>query len=122
MPDTYLCEICEPRPMDRDGAKALQMRKRSELNIDTSETDSSDEIPDQSKAGNESGKKGMIVGLKKIAPLRYVVILCLLFLIMVENSPSSVLGRKRSTSGSTRKGAPPKAEKEPKKMGKKTLP
>ena len=59
IPDTYLCEICEPRPFDREGAKALQMRKRTELNIDTSETDSSDEIPDQSgKSGNEAGKKG----------------------------------------------------------------
>ena len=61
IPDTYLCEICEPRPFDREGAKALQMRKRTELNIDTSETDSSDEIPDQSgKSGNEAGKKGKL--------------------------------------------------------------
>ena len=60
IPDTYHCEICEPRPVDRDGAKALQMRKRSELNIDTSETDSSDEIPDQTKPGNETGKKGTV--------------------------------------------------------------
>ena len=60
IPDTYLCEDCEPRPVDREAAKTLQLRKRSELNIDTSETDSSDEIPDQTKPGNESGKKGMV--------------------------------------------------------------
>lgn len=59
IPDTYLCEICEPRPFDREGAKALQMRKRTELNIDTSETDSSDEIPDQPKSGSDTGKKGI---------------------------------------------------------------
>ena len=61
IPDTYLCEICEPRPVDRDGAKALQLRKRTELNIDTSETDSSDEIHDLSKAGSDTGKKGLSV-------------------------------------------------------------
>ena len=58
IPDTYLCEACEPRLVDNDGAKALQLRKRTELNIDTSETDSSDEIPDPSKPGNDTGKKG----------------------------------------------------------------
>ena len=73
IPDTYLCEICEPRPFDREGAKALQMRKRTELNIDTSETDSSDEIPDQSgKSGNEAGKKGKWQKEKKLARWRSI--------------------------------------------------
>lgn len=37
IPDDYLCEICQPRRVDRAHARALQMRKREELlNSDTS--------------------------------------------------------------------------------------
>ncbi|XP_043602642.1 uncharacterized protein LOC122576419 isoform X3 [Bombus pyrosoma] len=42
IPDEYLCEICRPRRVDRQRARALQMRKREELlNSDTSSDTSS---------------------------------------------------------------------------------
>lgn len=42
IPDEYLCERCRPRRVDRQRARALQMRKREELlNSDTSSDTSS---------------------------------------------------------------------------------
>lgn len=42
IPDEYLCERCQPRRVDRQRARALQMRKREELlNSDTSSDTSS---------------------------------------------------------------------------------
>lgn len=42
IPDEYLCEICRPRRVDRQRARALQMRKREELlNSDTTSDSSS---------------------------------------------------------------------------------
>ena len=60
IPETYSCEICEPRAVNREAAHALQTRKRTELHIDTSETDSSDEIPDLTKPGAVAGPKGEV--------------------------------------------------------------
>ena len=31
IPDEYLCEVCEPRPVDRKRARALQARRRAEI-------------------------------------------------------------------------------------------
>ncbi|XP_014489459.1 PREDICTED: uncharacterized protein LOC106752340 isoform X3 [Dinoponera quadriceps] len=47
IPDEYLCEMCRPRRVDRQRARALQMRKREELlnsdmSSDTSSTSSAD--------------------------------------------------------------------------------
>ncbi|KAJ8373892.1 hypothetical protein SKAU_G00044720 [Synaphobranchus kaupii] len=46
IPDTYLCERCQPRCLDRDRAVLLQTRKRENMSDgDTSATESGDEIP-----------------------------------------------------------------------------
>lgn len=31
IPDEYLCEACDPRPIDRFKARALQVRRRQEI-------------------------------------------------------------------------------------------
>ncbi|XP_072566088.1 inactive histone-lysine N-methyltransferase 2E-like isoform X3 [Paramormyrops kingsleyae] len=46
IPDTYLCERCQPRTLDRERAILLQTRKRENLSDgDTSATESGDEVP-----------------------------------------------------------------------------
>ncbi|RXM33319.1 Histone-lysine N-methyltransferase 2E [Acipenser ruthenus] len=46
IPDTYLCERCQPRNLDRDRAILLQTRKRENMSDgDTSATESGDEVP-----------------------------------------------------------------------------
>ncbi|KAM4615263.1 LOW QUALITY PROTEIN: inactive histone-lysine N-methyltransferase 2E [Polymixia lowei] len=46
IPETYLCERCQPRHLDRDRAILLQTRKRECLSDgDTSATESGDEVP-----------------------------------------------------------------------------
>ncbi|KAL4659434.1 histone-lysine N-methyltransferase 2E-like isoform X1 [Arapaima gigas] len=46
IPETYLCERCQPRSLDRDRAIVLQTRKRENLSDgDTSATESGDEVP-----------------------------------------------------------------------------
>ncbi|XP_036375947.1 inactive histone-lysine N-methyltransferase 2E-like isoform X1 [Megalops cyprinoides] len=46
IPETYLCERCQPRSLDRDRAIALQTRKRESMSDgDTSATESGDEVP-----------------------------------------------------------------------------
>ncbi|XP_018581795.1 inactive histone-lysine N-methyltransferase 2E-like isoform X3 [Scleropages formosus] len=46
IPETYLCERCQPRNLDRDRAIVLQTRKRENLSDgDTSATESGDEVP-----------------------------------------------------------------------------
>uniref|UniRef100_A0A8C5ABC8 Lysine (K)-specific methyltransferase 2E n=1 Tax=Gadus morhua TaxID=8049 RepID=A0A8C5ABC8_GADMO len=46
IPETYLCERCQPRPLDRERAILLQTRKRECLSDgDTSATESGDEVP-----------------------------------------------------------------------------
>ncbi|XP_056132452.1 inactive histone-lysine N-methyltransferase 2E [Lampris incognitus] len=46
IPETYLCERCQPRHLDRERAILLQTRKRESLSDgDTSATESGDEVP-----------------------------------------------------------------------------
>ncbi|XP_031438272.1 inactive histone-lysine N-methyltransferase 2E isoform X2 [Clupea harengus] len=46
IPETYLCERCQPRTLDRDRAIVLQTRKRENMSDgDTSATESGDEVP-----------------------------------------------------------------------------
>uniref|UniRef100_A0A8C7Q028 Lysine (K)-specific methyltransferase 2E n=1 Tax=Oncorhynchus mykiss TaxID=8022 RepID=A0A8C7Q028_ONCMY len=46
IPETYLCERCQPRILDRDRAIVLQTRKRENMSDgDTSATESGDEVP-----------------------------------------------------------------------------
>ncbi|KAI1888399.1 hypothetical protein AGOR_G00184750 [Albula goreensis] len=46
IPETYLCERCQPRSLDRDRAIMLQTRKRDNMSDgDTSATESGDEVP-----------------------------------------------------------------------------
>uniref|UniRef100_A0A3P9B240 Lysine methyltransferase 2E (inactive) n=1 Tax=Maylandia zebra TaxID=106582 RepID=A0A3P9B240_9CICH len=45
IPETYLCERCQPRHLDRERAVLLQTRKRESLSGDTSATESGDEVP-----------------------------------------------------------------------------
>uniref|UniRef100_A0A3B3R039 Lysine (K)-specific methyltransferase 2E n=1 Tax=Paramormyrops kingsleyae TaxID=1676925 RepID=A0A3B3R039_9TELE len=46
IPETYLCERCQPRSLDRDRAVLLQTRKRENMSDgDTSATESGDEVP-----------------------------------------------------------------------------
>ncbi|XP_038153005.1 inactive histone-lysine N-methyltransferase 2E isoform X3 [Cyprinodon tularosa] len=46
IPETYLCERCQPRHLDRESAILLQTRKRECLSDgDTSATESGDEVP-----------------------------------------------------------------------------
>uniref|UniRef100_A0A3P8TZ99 Lysine (K)-specific methyltransferase 2E n=1 Tax=Amphiprion percula TaxID=161767 RepID=A0A3P8TZ99_AMPPE len=45
IPETYLCERCQPRHLDRERAILLQTRKRECLSGDTSATESGDEVP-----------------------------------------------------------------------------
>ncbi|CAG9785241.1 unnamed protein product [Diatraea saccharalis] len=44
IPDIYMCELCQPRPVDRRHARAIQLRKREELSAigAASDTDSSE--------------------------------------------------------------------------------
>lgn len=43
IPENYMCELCQPRSIDRRHARAIQMRKREELSaLGASDTDSSD--------------------------------------------------------------------------------
>lgn len=30
VPDTYLCDVCDPRPLDKERAKQIQTKKREE--------------------------------------------------------------------------------------------
>ncbi|XP_026667382.1 uncharacterized protein LOC108622569 isoform X3 [Ceratina calcarata] len=58
IPDEYLCEICRPRRVDRQRARALQMRKREELlNSDTSSDTSSTSSADTDVGVNAIPKK-----------------------------------------------------------------
>ncbi|XP_043261081.1 uncharacterized protein LOC122402396 isoform X4 [Colletes gigas] len=58
IPDEYLCEICRPRRVDRQRARALQMRKREELlNSDTSSDTSSTSSADTDIGVNTVPKK-----------------------------------------------------------------
>ncbi|KOC67715.1 Histone-lysine N-methyltransferase MLL5, partial [Habropoda laboriosa] len=58
IPDEYLCEICRPRRVDRQRARALQMRKREELlNSDTSSDTSSTSSADTDVGVNTIPKK-----------------------------------------------------------------
>ncbi|XP_076180605.1 SET domain-containing protein upSET isoform X2 [Ptiloglossa arizonensis] len=58
IPDEYLCEICRPRRVDRQRARALQMRKREELlNSDTSSDTSSTSSADTDVGVNTGPKK-----------------------------------------------------------------
>uniref|UniRef100_A0A673GC01 Lysine (K)-specific methyltransferase 2E n=1 Tax=Sinocyclocheilus rhinocerous TaxID=307959 RepID=A0A673GC01_9TELE len=46
IPETYLCERCQPRILDREHAILLQTRKRENMSDgDTSATESGDEVP-----------------------------------------------------------------------------
>nr|XP_060634334.1 inactive histone-lysine N-methyltransferase 2E isoform X2 [Anolis sagrei ordinatus] len=46
IPDTYLCERCQPRTLDKERAVLLQRRKRENMSDgDTSATESGDEVP-----------------------------------------------------------------------------
>ncbi|XP_067111079.1 inactive histone-lysine N-methyltransferase 2E isoform X4 [Osmerus mordax] len=46
IPETYLCERCQPRNLDRERAILLQTRKRENMSDgDTSATESGDEVP-----------------------------------------------------------------------------
>ncbi|XP_072097645.1 inactive histone-lysine N-methyltransferase 2E isoform X6 [Mobula birostris] len=46
IPETYLCDRCQPRSLDRDRAMLLQTRKRENMSDgDTSATESGDEVP-----------------------------------------------------------------------------
>ncbi|XP_048875562.1 LOW QUALITY PROTEIN: inactive histone-lysine N-methyltransferase 2E [Brienomyrus brachyistius] len=46
IPETYLCERCQPRSLDRERAILLQTRKRDNMSDgDTSATESGDEVP-----------------------------------------------------------------------------
>ncbi|XDV25191.1 hypothetical protein PO909_029149 [Leuciscus waleckii] len=46
IPETYLCERCQPRTLDREHAILLQTRKRENMSDgDTSATESGDEVP-----------------------------------------------------------------------------
>ncbi|XP_045764876.1 uncharacterized protein LOC123867073 isoform X1 [Maniola jurtina] len=43
IPDAYMCELCQPRPVDRRHARAIQLRKREELSaLGASDSDSSE--------------------------------------------------------------------------------
>lgn len=42
IPDAYMCELCQPRPVDRRHARALQQRKRAELSALAGDSDSDD--------------------------------------------------------------------------------
>ncbi|XP_070157688.1 uncharacterized protein Upset isoform X1 [Polyergus mexicanus] len=64
IPDEYLCERCRPRRVDRQRARALQMRKREELlNSDTSSDTSS-----TSSADTDVGSANATVQKKRSLP------------------------------------------------------
>merc|ERR550519_3141750 len=45
LPDNYLCEQCEPRSLDRDRAKDIQMKKKEEMSDD--DDDDNDESAEE---------------------------------------------------------------------------
>ena len=57
IPDEYLCEICRPRRVDRQRARALQMRKREELLNSDSTSDSSSTTSVETDAGLNANTK-----------------------------------------------------------------
>lgn len=57
IPDEYLCEVCEPRPIDRKRAKALQARRRSELFNNSSSSDGEGGHGRKGSKGKRPGKK-----------------------------------------------------------------
>lgn len=52
IPDEYMCERCQPRRVDRQHARTLQLRKREEL----LNTDSSSDTSSSSSADIDGGK------------------------------------------------------------------
>ena len=57
IPDTYLCEVCDPRPVDRKRARALQSRRRSEIfNNSSSSEDDKRSSKDKKKRAMQGGK------------------------------------------------------------------
>ena len=62
IPDEYMCERCQPRRVDRQRARTLQLRKREELfNTDSSsDTSSSSTDTDTGKTDHYSFGKNMI--------------------------------------------------------------
>ncbi|KAL4704897.1 hypothetical protein ACJJTC_018514 [Scirpophaga incertulas] len=52
IPDAYMCELCQPRQIDRRHARAIQMRKREELSAIGAASDS-----DSSESGLPLGQK-----------------------------------------------------------------
>ncbi|XP_045620704.2 uncharacterized protein upSET isoform X1 [Procambarus clarkii] len=80
IPDEYLCEACDPRPIDRFKARALQIRRRQEIKAHLassfyfrlSSSDSDDNIPVSSKGRGTLGKiqEKKVVKKKKVKQLK----------------------------------------------------
>ena len=75
IPDEYLCEVCEPRPVDRKRAKAMQARRRSELYHHSSSSDESsgnrsfkskNKLKGAHKTDKKNSTKPSLANMKKI--------------------------------------------------------
>ena len=75
IPDEYLCEVCEPRPVDRKRAKAMQARRRSELYHHSSSSDESsgnrsfkskNKLKGALKTDKKNSTKPSLANMKKI--------------------------------------------------------
>ncbi|XP_071539077.1 uncharacterized protein upSET isoform X2 [Panulirus ornatus] len=75
IPDEYLCEACDPRPIDRFKARALQIHRRQEIKAHLarlSSSDSDDNIPMSSKGRGSLGKvqERKVVKKKKVKQMK----------------------------------------------------
>ncbi|XP_052071911.1 inactive histone-lysine N-methyltransferase 2E-like isoform X1 [Mytilus californianus] len=58
IPESYFCEICEPRSLDRDRARQIQLRKREFILAADSSTDTDPDEPVNRRMSQDMGKKG----------------------------------------------------------------
>ncbi|XP_063407712.1 mucin-4-like isoform X2 [Mytilus trossulus] len=58
IPESYFCEICEPRTLDRDRARQIQLRKREFILAADSSTDTDPDEPVNRRMSQDMGKKG----------------------------------------------------------------
>ncbi|XP_078341508.1 uncharacterized protein LOC111110637 isoform X3 [Crassostrea virginica] len=70
IPDSYFCEMCEPRPLDREGARLIQLKKKEFLDTltDSSATDTDPEEEANRQLSQQQQQQGGVdlMGAKKL--------------------------------------------------------
>lgn len=69
IPESYFCELCEPRPLDRERARQIQLRKREFILAADSSTDTDPDEPANRRLSQDlASKKGKMK--KRTKPLK----------------------------------------------------